>query len=538
MASSFLFVSAENDALDHCKAGGMADVVRDVPLQIAANGHAVSTIVPSYGRLHKDAKLLDHFTFQFRGLSYTVELYKATPKNFNSDVTHYVLHHPELTEGNIAHIYQHDNNEPFYSDANKFALFCKAVAHLILENYFGKLDVVHLHDWHTTLLLFLRKFHPDYNTLKKIRFVFSIHNLAIQGIRPLDGNYSSLKAWFPELQVAPNLVQDPRYLDCINLMGIGIRFADAVHTVSPTYKEDILMPSERPHFIGGEGLENDLQLADKEGRLFGILNGVDYHHFKFDENAKFYENSLHAIYTWLGEEDKKYKSDFLIHTGYKLSGYLLEKPKFFMASVARLTEQKFYFFKQFPEIFGQMLTELEKADGIYVLLGTGDPAYETFFREASYKFKNFVFINGQSEVVVNSIFAVSNLYLMPSLFEPCGICQMLAMRSGNPCLVHHTGGLKDTVGHGINGFTFDGKTSYQKSINLIKTLQEALTLFFNHRNEWEEIRANARSSRFSWEESVNDYYRFLYCISNVCSSKPLRSQLKKRKKEHNKLINI
>lgn len=517
MTPNFLFVSAENDALAHCKAGGMADVVRDVPFQIAANSHSVSTVVPSYGRLHKEAEFIGHYAFPFRGVTYSVDLYKATPKTAATVVNHFVVHHPAFTEGNIAHIYQHDENEPFYSDANKFALFCAAVAHLIQEGSFGNLDVVHLHDWHTALLLFLREFHPDHEKLKKIRFVYTIHNLAIQGIRPLDGNASSLKAWFPELNIDPFLVQDLRYPDCINLMDIGIRFADAVHTVSPSYKQDILMPSEPPHFIGGEGLEKALQLADNEDRLFGILNGVDYTQFQFDENAKFYENSLHAIYGWLGEVEKKYKSDFLIHTGYKLSGYLLEKPNFVMASVARLTEQKFYFFKQFPEIFGQMMAELEKADGIYVLLGTGDPAYEAFFREASYTYTNFVFINGQSEAVVQSIFAVSNLYLMPSLFEPCGICQMLAMRCGNPCLVHNTGGLKDTVGHGINGFTFDGKTSYQKSINLVKTLQDALNLFYNHREEWEEIRENAKSSRFSWDSSVNDYYRYLYKIPVACS---------------------
>jgi len=523
MIPNFLFVSAENDALAHCKAGGMADVVRDVPLQIAANSHAVSTVVPSYGRLHKDAEIIGHYTFLFRGLPHSVALYKATSKMASPAVNHFVVHHPEFTEGNIAHIYQHDENEPFYSDANKFALFCAAVAHLIQEGSFGKLDVVHLHDWHTALLLFLREFHSAYEQLKAIRFVYTIHNLAIQGIRPLEGNPSSLKAWFPELTVDPFLVQDPRYPDCINLMGIGIRYADAVHTVSPSYKQDILMPSEPPYFIGGEGLEKELQKAENEERLFGILNGVDYSQFTFDENAQFYENSLNAIYTWLGEEEKKYKSDFLIHTGHKLSGYLLDKPKFFMASVARLTEQKFYFFKQFPNIFGEMMAVLEKADGIYVLLGTGDPAYESFFREASYTYRNFVFINGQSEAVVKSIFAVSNLYLMPSLFEPCGICQMLAMRCGNPCLVHNTGGLKDTVGHGINGFTFDGKTNYQKSINLVKTLQEALTLFFNHREEWEEIRENAKSSRFNWESSVNDYYRYLYTIPVACSFEPAYS---------------
>ncbi|MEA1787495.1 glycogen/starch synthase [Arenibacter sp. GZD96] len=517
MIPNFLFVSAENDALANCKAGGMGDVVRDVPIHIALNSHSVSTVVPSYGRLHKTAQFLEKFTVSFRGTSYLMELYKGTPKEPNTRVSHYVLHHADLTEGNIAHIYQHDENEPFYTDANKFSLFCVSVAQLIQQGFFGKLDVIHLHDWHTALLLFLKEFHPAYAKLKESRFAYTIHNLAIQGIRPLEGNYSSLQAWFPEVSFDPEWVQDPRYRDCVNLMGLGIRYADAVHTVSPSYKQDILLPSEQPYFIGGEGLEALLQKADREDRLFGILNGIDYTHLNYDEKPNFYEHSLKAIYGWLSEEGKKYKADFLIHTGKKLSGYLLEKPKFLMASVARLTEQKFYFFKQYPAIFDQLLAALAKANGVYVLLGTGDPAYETFFREASYAHNNFVFINGQSEAVVKSIYAAAHLYLMPSLFEPCGICQMLAMRNGNPCLVHNTGGLKDTVGHGINGFTFDGKTSYQKAINLVKTLQEAIDMYFNQPEEWQEIKENAKSSRFGWESSVNDYYRLLYHIPVACA---------------------
>lgn len=528
MTPNFLFISAENDALSQCKAGGMGDVVRDVPLQIASKGHRVSTVVPSYGRLHKNAKLIGEYTFQFRGNPYTVQFYKATPKNPDNAINHFVIHHPELTEGNIAHIYQHDNDEPFKSDSNKFALFCTAVAHLIQQQCFGKLDVVHLHDWHTTLLLFLKEFHPDYQKLKTIRFVYSIHNLAIQGIRPLDGNASSLKAWFPELNINPFMVKDTRYQDCINLMGIGIRYADAVHTVSPTYKHDILLPSEPPFFIGGEGLEYELQKAETDQRLFGILNGIYYESLIPEKNAKFYDKTLHAIFDWLSDETKKYKSDFLIHTGRKISTYKMQKPSFIVASVARLTEQKFYFFKEFPEIFKNMLTDLKKAKGIYMLLGTGDPAYEAFFREISYQHHNFVFINGQSEVVVQSLYNICNLYLMPSLFEPCGISQMLSMRCGNPCLAHNTGGLKDTIGHQINGFTFDGKTSYQKAYNMRKALQEILHIYFNCKDEWNEIKANAKASRFSWEDAVNDYYRYLYKIPTSSPVIPKNDDLEQK----------
>ena len=112
------------------------------------------------------------------------------------------------------------------------------------------------------------------------------------------------------------------------------------------------------------------------------------------------------------------------------------------SSVARLTEQKFYFYKNTPECFQNLLDKLKEVGGIYMLLGTGVPEYEEYFRKVSYQHANFVFINAQSEDLIDSMYLESDLYLMPSLFEPCGISQMLAMRNGNPCLAHATGGIE------------------------------------------------------------------------------------------------
>ncbi|WP_373075753.1 glycogen/starch synthase, partial [Zeaxanthinibacter enoshimensis] len=271
--NNFLIVAAENDGLVKCKAGGMGDVVRDVPRQISERGDTAHVVVPAYSRLHVGGKFIMNLDFQLRGQAYTAELYEVTPKKAFDNLTHYVIHHPEITAGEIGHIYHNDPAEPFYTDAIKFIVFCTAVAEAVRQEVFGSLDVIHLHDWHTSLLLFLKTYHPQYSSLKKHRFVYSIHNLAIQGIRPFDDNYSSLRNWFPEVDYDRDALKDYRYQDCINLMATGIRLADAVHTVSPSYKEDVLKPSRPPEFIGGESLEEDLKQADMEGRLFGILNG-------------------------------------------------------------------------------------------------------------------------------------------------------------------------------------------------------------------------------------------------------------------------
>ncbi|HBU79708.1 MAG TPA: glycogen synthase, partial [Muricauda sp.] len=176
----------------------------------------------------------------------------------------------------------------------------------------------------------------------------------------------------------------------------------------------------------------------------------------------------------------------------------------------RLTEQKFYFFMRSPEAFVEILKKLEKVDGIFMLLGTGAPEYEELFRKLSYQHKNFIFTNGQSEKLIDSMYLESDLYFMPSLFEPCGISQMLAMRNGNPCLVHHTGGLKDTVEHMKTGFSFDGDSYDEKIKSMLEAMDVALDVFANDKPTWKKIQAAARKKRFTWQKSVDEYYKVLY----------------------------
>jgi len=513
LKTNFLFVAAENDGIPRCKAGGMGDVVRDVPRQIAARGDQAHVITPSYSRLHiADSNKIADVNFVFRGVPHNAEIYEVPGKKDISGVKHYVLHHPDIKAGDIAHIYFNDPDQPFFTDANVFSLFCTGVAAAIRENVFGKIDIIHLHDWHTSMLLFLREFNPRFKKLKEIRFIYSIHNLAIQGIRPFSNNFSSVDAFFPDVEYDRELLYDRRYPDCINLMAVGIRLSDAVHTVSPSYKEDIQKPSDPPHFIGGEGLEEDLKKAEKEKRLFGILNGANYSNIEEVEKGILLRQCVRRLFRWLQEEKKDYKAHYLAHTGEKITRWQEKKPDFICSSVARLTEQKFFFFKENPEILAGLMKKLAEVNGVYILLGTGAPEYETIFRDASYKHKNFIFINAQSDSIIDMLYQESNLYLMPSQFEPCGISQMLAMRKGQPCLVHHTGGLKDTVIHGKTGFSFDGKTTTEKTENFVKVFSEAVDLFFNDKKEWKKICMNAKKKRFTWEKSVDEYYKDLYNI--------------------------
>ena len=308
-------------------------------------------------------------------------------------------------------------------------------------------------------------------------------------------------------------IKDERYPDCVNLMAVGIRLADAVHTVSPSYKNDVLKPSNPPEFIGGEGLEKDLIKANSEGRLFGILNGCNYKGIRKAKSSMLFVNILKGIFTWLQEPYKKYKADYLTHTGGKVTHLLKKRPDLIVSSVARLTEQKFFFYKKSPEVLKKILEELKKINGIYVLLGTGVPDYEKLFRTMSYEYDNFIFVNGQSEDIIDSIYHESDLYLMPSLFEPCGISQMLAMRNGCPCLVHDTGGLKDTIRDMETGFSFEGETYDEKIKSFIETFRSVLNIHINNKEEWKKIVKAAKAERFTWKASVKAYYNKLYKIT-------------------------
>jgi len=491
----------------------MADVVRDIPRHISASMDSAHVVVPSYGRLHQGGRLITKLQFPLRGDTYEAEIYQVKPKKEFRELRHYVIHHPEITAGGIAHIYHDDPEEPFFNDAIKYFIFCTAVAEAVKREVFGNLDVVHLHDWHTSTLLFLRAYHPGYRNLRSIRFVYSIHNLAIQGIRPFRHNYASLDNWFRDIPYDEDRLKDYRYTDCINLMAVGIRLADAVHTVSPSYKEDVMKPSSAPEFIGGEGLENDLREADEQGRLFGILNGCNYKKIRRAKKGQLFFNIVRVLFPWLQEESKKYKADFLAHTGEKISPYLQKDPDIIVASVARLTEQKFYFFRKSPEAFDKILRMLKARKGIFVLLGTGAPEYEELFRKKSYEHSNFIFINGQSEDVIDSIYLEADLYFMPSLFEPCGISQMLAMRNSHPCLVHATGGLNDTVEDMSTGFQFGGDSYDEKVENMIQTFDRALDIFFNQKKVWNKICRQAGAMRFTWEDSIEKYYDDLYQLT-------------------------
>jgi starch synthase len=510
-------IASENGALPGGKVGGIGDVIRDLPRELAARGHQVTVINPGYQFLSRlpEARLVNTLGVDFASNRERVAIYEVEPPGMQNGVRMLLLDHPMFGSAAEPAIYHHDPHEPFATDARTFALFCHALCHALVTEAVPRPDVLHLHDWHAAMVLVLRKSHPAYRSLQSLRCVFTIHNLSLQGIRPLSGSWSSPATWFPMLLLPRAAVVDPRYPDCINLMRAGIKLAERVHVVSPTYALEIQHPSDADHgLIRGEGLERDLRSASEEGRLRGILNGCEYLSGRTRPVAhrQFVDAASAVLEEWV--DDKLWIKGALFKALHRLNGWTsrTRKPPVVVASVGRLTAQKVRLLA-LPDANGRpaldvMLDQLD--NGIMIILGSGDEHYERFLLDVMERHENFLFLNGFSESMADIVYRYCDLFLMPSSFEPCGISQMLAMRAGTPCLVHKVGGLADTVTHMHNGFCFEGEGLQEQVDAMLNAFADALQVRSARLPLWTSISRNAAATRFGWEAVVKEYEEKLY----------------------------
>ena len=521
-----LMVAAENGAIAGGKVGGIADVIRDVPHALAHKGHQVSVITPGYQRLASASSAVLHCSLSvtFCGALEEVALYKVPEpaavsrksgnnKNGSGTISHWLLEHPLFAACGEGKIYCHDE-DPFATDAHKFALFCLGVCHALLTEAMPRPDFIHLHDWHAALLLFLRKYLPQGKTLQAIPTVYSIHNLSIQGVRPLAGKGSSLESWFGHTAYDHSLINDPLNTHCVNMMRMGINLADKVHVVSPNYAREVLRPSDPEHgFVGGEGLENDLARARDEDRLHGILNGCEYPEARHPpvSKAQLLSQAQNCLVDWVGDEAVISSAWFFALKRLHEWSRKRRKDSMILASVGRLTWQKVGLLMQgLPS--GQLALEhlLEQMpQGMVIMLGSGEPHYEASLAGVMSRHGNFIFLRGYSETLADSLYHFCDAFLMPSTFEPCGISQMLALRAGKPCLVHGVGGLADTVDDS-KGFVFRGKNPDEQTRAMLAAAGRMLELKARDPEGWQAKIKAARNSRFSWDDSIEAYLVRLY----------------------------
>ncbi len=502
-------VAAENAWIPGGKVGGVGDVIRDLPLALAREGWSVRVVVPAYGAFHRlnGAATLDRIRGRFGGRPFEATAW--TLPGAPDGVEQVVIDHSALCPGQPGEIYHADPpDHPYETDATKFALFCAAVAAWIAQGDRPP-DVLHLHDWHTGLLPLFRRHADPLGSLAATRMVFTIHNLAYQGIRPLRGQASSLEAWCPEWVATADVALDPGNPELVNFMACALRGADAVATVSPTYAEEILRPSDPARgFHGGEGLEDLLAQAARSGRLSGVLNGCEY-----PDDAP----AAPAAPGWTEVVDAILAEPALIDRHPALRGRLVglrgARPETVLLNIGRIVEQKVSLLLEpaagAPTALDAILEGLGDR-GVFLLLGSGEPQLEARLREVAERRPNFLFLRGYAQSLSDLLYRSTDLFLMPSSFEPCGISQMLALRAGQPCVVHGVGGLADTVVDGETGFVFHGDSPPDQAAALVAAVERAMALRRDDPGAWEAMRACAAAQRFSWARAARRTIEALY----------------------------
>lgn len=464
-----LFAAAE--VAPFIKTGGLADVIGALPKALHEAGHDVRIVLPKYRDMSAAySDLLEHWGAvevpvgwrrQYGGIEYLA--WEEIPVYFIDN----------------EYYFGREGVYGYWDDGERFAFLNRAVLEILPAIDFWP-DVLHCHDWHTAMIPLLLKEHfrhqPNY---AGIRTVFTIHNLLYQGLFPDEvlGDLLSL----PHTYYTPEGVE---YNGAVSFMKAGLVFSDHVTTVSPTYAEEI----KTPYY--GYGLDGLLRsLGD---RLSGIVNGVD---------TKLYNPATDEVLAVRYKSSAKKKQENKEALQEEL-GLPVSARTPLVAMVTRLVEPKGL------DLVIRILDEWLASDDVqFVILGTGDRAYEDWFREAVHRHP--AKLSAQllfSDALSRKIYAGSDLFLMPSKFEPCGISQLLALRYGSIPVVRETGGLNDTVksyneatGEG-NGFTFTNFNAH----DLLYTLRRAIE-FYHKQDHWKQLLRNAFAGDYSWAVSAKQY---------------------------------
>lgn len=466
-----LFAAAEGHPF--IKTGGLADVIGALPQALRKNGVDVRVVIPKYKGIP------DRYLEKMEPVTVT-DVYVGWRKQYcgverlvHNGVTFYFIDNE--------YYFGRDGIYGYTDDGERFAFFNRAVLEVIpmLEDF--QPDVIHCHDWHAAMIPLIKKAHYDHlAAYRSIKTVFTIHNLLYQGIFPYEVHHDLLN-----LHDRYYTMEGVEYYGNLNFMKAGLVYSDHVTTVSPTYAEEI---KTSYYGYGLDGL-----LRSLGSKLTGIVNGIDTASYN-PEN----DEDLAAVYT-AKEPKQKQKNKAALQ---KELGLPVRPEVPMIAMVTRLVESKGL------DLVCRTLDELLYYDDVqFILLGTGEQEYEHWFREAGLrhpkKMSAQIWFN---EGLSRRFYAGSDLFLMPSMFEPCGISQLLALQYGSIPIVRETGGLNDTV-QAYNEFTGEGTgfsfTNYNAH-DMLHTIRRAASLY-NQKKHWKKIMDNAMSGDYSWDVSANAY---------------------------------
>lgn len=467
---NILFASAE--AAPFFKSGGLGDVAGALPKELVKNGVDVRVVLPFHTKMPEKYKAQLEDVLQFTVRVGWREQFCGIKKLKIDGVTYYF----------IDNLYYFDRPAlyGFDDDGQRFAFFSQAVIEMMEKVDFVP-DVLHCNDWHTALIPVLLK--DKYQWIEgysDIKTILTIHNLQFQGIY----DQEVLSDW---LGIGYDAYHERglKYYDLVNFLKGGIYYSDLVTTVSPTYAAEI----QTPEF--GYGLEGVLR--DNNWKLIGILNGIDYD--VYDPQTDPSIAAPFSIDDLSGKEQNKAALQ-------KRVGLPVEPNIALIGVVSRLTEQKGM------DLIEHAMAQLMERDVQVVVLGTGDPRFEDSFNyfNGQYPDKFKAVIDFDVELA-QQIYAGSDIFLMPSAFEPCGLSQLNSLRYGTLPLVHETGGLLDTVipydattGEGT-GFSF---YDFRPEV-MLDIIDQALIVYYDQPEQWQQLVKQAMTQDYSWHNSALQY---------------------------------
>lgn len=471
------------------KTGGLADVAAGLSTALQQLGHEVIVILPAYLDVLKQLDSVyevAHILENSCGVERRVRILRAES---DSGVTLLLVDIPGLFD-RAGNPYQDEQGNDWWDNGERFGLFSRVVAKVALDqlDLAWVPDVVHCNDWQTGLVpAFMRLLASD--STPRPRSVFTIHNLSYSG-KFSYALFSGLT--LPDAWWNPEMLE---FYGDFSMLKAGLIFAEHITTVSPTYAAEICTPAR------GFGFEGVLQQCAAQGRLSGILNGIDAEVWNPARDP--YIDYPYSVGKGRVAQKKRNKQQVLLSLAPQGAQIDVDAP--LLGSVGRLVEQKGadLLLKVIPLL-------LEETDASFVILGSGERIYEKGFTSLARRYPRRVFVRiGYAEDLAHQIEAGTDIFLMPSRFEPCGLNQMYSLVYGTLPIVHATGGLKDTVVDASAEAIADGSATgfvMQEATvtELQRCVEQALELYRKPRT-WQKIQKNAMLQNFDWGRSATAY---------------------------------
>ncbi len=465
---------AASESTPFIKTGGLADVIGSLPKYFNKNNYDVRVIIPKYLCIPENYRNMmedvGHFYTMFNGK----DRYVGIKTLKIAGVVFYFIDNEEYFGGASPYA-------DMRYDIEKFSFFSFAVLSALPTMDFRP-DIIHCNDWHSGLIpVYLKTTFAADEYYHGIKTVMTIHNLRFQGTWE--------KEEFRNITGLPGHLFTPdglEYYGSGNMLKGGIAYADIVTTVSRTYVDEVMTP------FFGEGLDG--LLFARKNDFCGILNGIDYEDFDPD-----HDGALIAPFNAGNFRKEKKKNKIALQ---KQLGLDIDEKVMMIGIVSRLTDQKG--FDLIQRVFEELLCDSVQ----FVILGTGEWKYEDMFKYFSGRFPGKVSANiFYSDELARRIYAASDAFLMPSLFEPCGLSQLIALRYGSLPIVRETGGLKDTVrpynapANTGNGFSFANYNAHE----MMAIVRYAQSVYYDHKRRWNEMTERAMNEDYSWNASAGKY---------------------------------